>query len=169
MKKTEWWKNAIVYQIYPKSFQDSNGDGIGDLRGIINRLDYLKRLGINVIWLCPVYQSPMDDGGYDISDYYHIHPMFGSDADMDELIQKANEMEMKILMDLVVNHTSDEHECVMGKGLVRFIDDPAERERALNILMSHYTHKDDWVFPDSLLKRVNVLCLEVKSLTAKKH
>ncbi len=110
MKKTEWWKNAIVYQIYPKSFQDSNGDGIGDLRGIINRLDYLKRLGINVIWLCPVYQSPMDDGGYDISDYYHIHPMFGSDADMDELIQKANEMEMKILMDLVVNHTSDEHE-----------------------------------------------------------
>lgn len=110
MKKSDWWKRAIVYQIYPKSFQDSNGDGIGDLKGIINRLDYLKRLGINVIWLCPVYQSPMDDGGYDISDYYHIHPMFGSDADMDELIRKANEMGIKILMDLVVNHTSDEHE-----------------------------------------------------------
>ena len=110
MKKTDWWKRAVVYQIYPKSFQDSNGDGIGDLKGIINRLDYLKNLGINVIWLCPVYQSPMDDGGYDISDYYHIHPMFGSDADMDELIQKARDMGIKILMDLVVNHTSDEHE-----------------------------------------------------------
>ena len=110
MKKTDWWKRAVVYQIYPKSFQDSNGDGIGDLKGIINRLDYLKSLGINVIWLCPVYQSPMDDGGYDISDYYHIHPMFGSDADMDELIQKAHDMGIKILMDLVVNHTSDEHE-----------------------------------------------------------
>lgn len=110
MRKTDWWKNAVVYQIYPKSFQDSNSDGIGDLKGIINRLDYLKRLGINVIWLCPVYQSPMDDGGYDISDYYHINPMFGSDEDMDELIQKADKMGIKILMDLVVNHTSDEHE-----------------------------------------------------------
>ena len=98
------------YQIYPKSFQDSNGDGIGDLKGIISRLDYLKRLGVNVLWLCPVYQSPMDDGGYDISDYYHIHPMFGDDADMDELIRKADGMGIKILMDLVVNHTSDEHE-----------------------------------------------------------
>ena len=110
MKKSDWWKHAVVYQIYPKSFQDSNGDGIGDLKGIISRLDYLKRLGANVLWLCPVYQSPMDDGGYDISDYYHIHPMFGDDADMDELIRKADGMGIKILMDLVVNHTSDEHE-----------------------------------------------------------
>ncbi len=110
MKKSDWWKHAVVYQIYPKSFQDSNGDGIGDLKGIISRLDYLKRLGVNVLWLCPVYQSPMDDGGYDISDYYHIHPMFGDDADMDELIRKADGMGIKILMDLVVNHTSDEHE-----------------------------------------------------------
>ncbi len=110
MKKSDWWKHAVVYQIYPKSFQDSNGDGIGDLKGIISRLDYLKRLGVNVLWLCLVYQSPMDDGGYDISDYYHIHPMFGDDADMDELIRKADGMGIKILMDLVVNHTSDEHE-----------------------------------------------------------
>lgn len=110
MEKKQWWKDAVVYQIYPKSFQDSNGDGIGDIRGIIQRLDYLKRLGINVIWLSPVYCSPMDDGGYDISDYYHIHPMFGSDADMDDLIEKADRMGIKVLMDLVVNHTSDEHE-----------------------------------------------------------
>ncbi len=109
MNKKDWWKEAVVYQIYPKSFQDSNGDGIGDLRGIIQRLDYLKNLGINVIWLCPVYQSPMDDGGYDISDYYHVHSMFGTDEDMDELIRKADELGIKILMDLVVNHTSDEH------------------------------------------------------------
>lgn len=110
MSEKDWWKKAVVYQIYPKSFQDSNGDGIGDIKGIIQRLDYLKKLGVNVIWLCPVYQSPMDDGGYDISDYYHVHPMFGTDEDMDELIQKAGEMGIKILMDLVVNHTSDEHE-----------------------------------------------------------
>ena len=110
MKKAEWWKNAVVYQIYPKSFQDSNGDGIGDLQGIIQRIDYIKRLGADVIWLCPVYCSPMDDGGYDISDYYHIDPMFGTDEDMDELIQKADAAGIKILMDLVINHTSDEHE-----------------------------------------------------------
>lgn len=110
MDRKQWWKDAVVYQIYPKSFQDSNGDGIGDIRGIIQRLDYLKRLGVNVIWLCPVYCSPMDDGGYDISDYYHIHPMFGTDEDMDELIEKADRMGIKVLMDLVVNHTSDEHE-----------------------------------------------------------
>lgn len=109
MDKENWWKEAVVYQIYPKSFQDSNRDGIGDLRGIINRLGYIRDLGANVIWLCPVYRSPMDDGGYDISDYYHIHPMFGTDADMDELIRKAGEMGIKVLMDLVVNHTSDEH------------------------------------------------------------
>ena len=99
----------MVYQIYPKSFQDSDGDGVGDIRGIIRRLGYLKELGVTLIWLCPVYKSPMDDGGYDISDYYHIHPMFGTDADIDELIRRAGELGIKILMDLVVNHTSDEH------------------------------------------------------------
>lgn len=109
MNRNEWWKKAVVYQIYPKSFCDSDGDGIGDLKGITQKLGYLKQLGITVIWICPVYQSPMKDGGYDISDYYHIHPMFGTDEDMDELILKANELGFKILMDLVVNHTSDEH------------------------------------------------------------
>lgn len=106
----EWWKESVVYQIYPRSFQDSNGDGIGDIRGIIERLPYLADLGINVVWLCPVYKSPMDDGGYDISDYYQIDPMFGTMDDMDELIEKAGGLGIKILMDLVVNHTSDEHE-----------------------------------------------------------
>lgn len=110
MKRDEWWKNAVVYQIYPKSFCDSNGDGVGDLKGITRKLDYLQELGVNVIWICPVYKSPMDDGGYDISDYYHVDPMFGSDEDMDELIQKAQDRGIKVLMDLVVNHTSDEHE-----------------------------------------------------------
>lgn len=110
MEKAKWWKNAVVYQVYPKSFQDTNGDGIGDIQGIIQRLDYIKRLGVNVIWLCPIYRSPMDDGGYDISDYCHIDPMFGTDADMDELIWKADRLGIKILMDLVINHTSDEHE-----------------------------------------------------------
>lgn len=106
----KWWQEAVVYQIYPRSFNDSNGDGIGDIPGIISKLDYLHELGITVIWLCPVYASPNDDNGYDISDYRAIHPEFGTMADMDELIQKADEMGIKIVMDLVVNHTSDEHE-----------------------------------------------------------
>ncbi len=107
MKK--WWKESVVYQIYPRSFSDSNGDGIGDLQGIISRLDYIKNLGIDVIWLSPVYKSPNDDNGYDISDYEDIMDDFGTMADFDELLQKAHEMGLKIVMDLVVNHTSDEH------------------------------------------------------------
>lgn len=107
--KEQWWKNSVVYQIYPKSFQDSNGDGIGDLQGIIQRLPYLKDLGVDVIWLSPVYQSPMKDGGYDISDYKAIDPQFGDMRDMDELIARAESLGIKILMDLVVNHTSSEH------------------------------------------------------------
>lgn len=109
MYKNEWWKKSIIYQIYPKSFQDSNVDGMGDLQGIIHRLPYLKQLGVDVIWLSPCYKSPMDDGGYDISDFYAIDPMFGTMADMDELIEKAKNYGIKILMDLVINHTSDEH------------------------------------------------------------
>ncbi|MBQ6448474.1 MAG: alpha-glucosidase [Bacillus sp. (in: Bacteria)] len=105
----KWWQTSVVYQIYPRSFQDSNGDGIGDLRGIINRLDYLQKLGIDVIWLSPVYKSPNDDNGYDISAYEDIMDEFGTMADMDELIATANEKGIKIVMDLVVNHTSDEH------------------------------------------------------------
>ncbi|RKD30884.1 glycoside hydrolase family 13 protein [Lacrimispora algidixylanolytica] len=108
MNKT-WWKEAVVYQIYPRSFQDSNGDGIGDLNGIRQRLDYLKRLGIDVIWLSPVCQSPNDDNGYDISNYQDIMNEFGSMKDFDDLLREAHEKGIKILLDLVVNHTSDEH------------------------------------------------------------
>lgn len=105
----EWWKKAIIYQIYPKSFCDSNGDGIGDLNGITEKLDYLKKLGVDVLWICPMYCSPMEDNGYDISDYYQVNPMFGSNEDMDRLIAEAGKREMKIILDLVVNHCSDEH------------------------------------------------------------
>ena len=105
----DWWKKAVVYQIYPRSFQDSNDDGIGDIQGIISRLPYIKKLGTDVIWLCPVYASPNDDNGYDISDYCDIMKEFGTMQDMDELLEKANAMDIKIIMDLVVNHTSDEH------------------------------------------------------------
>ena len=108
MKKA-WWKEAVVYQIYPRSFMDSNGDGIGDLNGITEKLDYLKELGIDVIWLSPVYQSPNDDNGYDISDYQAIMTEFGTMEDYDRMLARAHELGIKIMMDLVVNHTSDEH------------------------------------------------------------
>lgn len=105
----KWWKKAVIYQIYPKSFQDSNGDGIGDLPGIVRRLDYLEDLGIDAVWLSPVYRSPQDDNGYDISDYQDIDPMFGTMADMEELIRESGKHHIRIIMDLVLNHTSDEH------------------------------------------------------------
>lgn len=105
----KWWKEAVVYQIYPKSFCDSNSDGIGDIKGIISKLDYLKYLGINVIWISPMYKSPMADNGYDISDYYQIDEKFGTMEDMDNLIKQAKLRNIKIIMDLVVNHSSDEH------------------------------------------------------------
>ena len=106
----EWWKKAVVYQIYPRSFKDSNGDGIGDLNGITEKLDYLKKLGVDVIWISPMYCSPMDDNGYDISDYYQVDPMFGTNDDMDRLLFEAGKRGMKVILDLVVNHCSDEHE-----------------------------------------------------------
>lgn len=105
----KWWQNAVVYQIYPRSFQDSNGDGIGDLQGIISRLDYLETLGIDAVWLSPVCKSPQDDNGYDISDYQDIDPMFGSLDDMELLISEAKKHHIRIIMDLVLNHSSDEH------------------------------------------------------------
>ena len=105
----KWWKKAVVYQIYPKSFQDSNGDGFGDLQGIIKRLDYLETLGINAIWLSPVFKSPQADNGYDISDYRDIDPTFGSLDDMEELINEAKKHKIRIMMDLVLNHSSNEH------------------------------------------------------------
>lgn len=107
--KKQWWKESVVYQVYPRSFYDSNGDGIGDLRGIIEKLDYIKELGVDVIWLCPVYRSPNDDNGYDISDYYDIMDEFGTMADWKELLAEVHKRGMKLIMDLVVNHTSDEH------------------------------------------------------------
>lgn len=106
----KWWHDKVAYQIYPKSFCDSNGDGIGDIPGIISKLDYLKDLGVDILWLSPCYRSPMADQGYDISDYYDIDPKFGTMEDMDRLIAEAKKREMYILMDLVVNHCSDEHE-----------------------------------------------------------
>lgn len=107
--RKNWWKSAIVYQVYPRSFKDSNGDGIGDLRGIIEKLDYIRDLGIDVIWLNPVYKSPNADNGYDISDYYDIMDEFGTMEDFDELLDNVHKKSMKLIMDLVVNHTSDEH------------------------------------------------------------
>jgi glycosidase len=105
-----WWKEGFVYQIYPRSFQDSNGDGIGDIPGIISRLDSIAELGVRAIWLSPVYKSPQIDNGYDISDYCSIDPIFGTMADMERLIAEAKKRNIGIVMDLVINHTSDEHE-----------------------------------------------------------
>ena len=107
--REKWWHRLVGYQIYPKSFQDSNSDGIGDIPGVIRRLDLLQELGVNMLWLCPVYKSPMMDHGYDISDYTKIDPMFGSREDLKRLIREANERGMTVLMDLVINHTSDQH------------------------------------------------------------
>ena len=108
--KKQWWHDKVAYQIYPKSFYDSNGDGIGDLPGIISKLDYLKDLGVDIVWLSPIYKSPLADEGYDIADYYSIDPRFGTMEDMEHLIEEAKKRDMYILMDLVVNHCSDEHE-----------------------------------------------------------
>ncbi|WP_076557175.1 glycoside hydrolase family 13 protein [Salimicrobium flavidum] len=108
MERT-WWKEAVGYQVYPRSFQDSNGDGIGDLEGMISRLDYLKELGIDFIWICPMYKSPLDDNGYDISDYKDILEDFGTMADFDRLLDEVHRRDMKLIIDLVLNHTSDEH------------------------------------------------------------
>ena len=109
MNSKKWWQNSVVYQIYPRSFQDSNGDGIGDIQGIIKRLDYLQELGIDAIWLSPVCKSPQDDNGYDISDYQDIDPMFGNLDDLEQLISEAKKRNIRIIMDLVLNHSSDEH------------------------------------------------------------
>ena len=101
-----WWHKATIYQIYPKSFMDSNGDGIGDLKGITSKLDYLQKLGITALWLSPVYDSPMDDNGYDIANYEAIADIFGDMSDMDELLAEAKKRDIQIVMDLVVNHTT---------------------------------------------------------------
>ena len=104
-----WWQRGLIYQIYPRSFADSNGDGIGDLSGIIDKLDYLRWLGVDAVWLSPVYPSPMADFGYDVSDYMNIHPMFGTLNDFDRLLAAAHQLSLKVILDLVPNHTSDQH------------------------------------------------------------
>lgn len=106
----EWWKKAVVYQIYPMSFKDSNGDGMGDLGGVLEKVDYLKELGVDIVWMTPIYESPMDDNGYDISNYYKINPLFGTMEQFDQLLDALHERGIRLIMDLVVNHTSDEHE-----------------------------------------------------------
>lgn len=110
MEKEDWWRDAVVYQVYPVSFQDTTGNGRGDLNGITSRLQYLKDLGVNVVWLSPIYASPMVDMGYDISDYRAIHTEFGVMEDWERLVDEAHKLGLKIVMDLVVNHTSDQHE-----------------------------------------------------------
>ncbi|WP_017729029.1 alpha,alpha-phosphotrehalase [Halalkalibacterium ligniniphilum] len=110
MTQLEWWRKAVVYQIYPKSFNDTTGNGVGDLQGIREKLDYLKTLGVDVIWLTPIYASPQKDNGYDISDYYSIHDEYGTMEDFDQLLNDAHERDIKVIMDIVVNHTSTEHE-----------------------------------------------------------
>lgn len=105
----KWWHKSVVYQIYPKSFYDANNDGTGDIQGITDKLDYLQALGIDIIWICPVNRSPMADNGYDISDYYEIAPEFGTNEQFEQLIGEADRRGIKIMMDLVINHTSDEH------------------------------------------------------------
>lgn len=109
MSKKHWWKEVVVYQVYPRSFMDSNGDGMGDLQGLIGKLDYLQNLGIDVVWICPMYKSPQDDNGYDISDYQDIHAEFGTMGDFDQLLKEIHRRGMKLIIDLVINHTSDEH------------------------------------------------------------
>lgn len=107
--KEQWWQKSVVYQIYPKSFNDTTGDGTGDIQGIIEKLDYLRELGADIIWLTPIYASPQKDNGYDISDYYAIHPAYGSMEDFHSLLRAAHDRDMKVIMDIVVNHTSTEH------------------------------------------------------------
>jgi alpha-glucosidase len=109
MLDTQWWQRAVIYQIYPRSFQDSDGDGVGDLRGMTRRLGYLSNLGIDAVWLSPIFTSPMEDFGYDVADYCGIDPLFGSMQDFDELLEAAHSYGLKLLLDLVPNHTSSQH------------------------------------------------------------
>ena len=104
-----WWQRGIIYQVYPRSFMDSNGDGVGDLAGLISRLDYLRWLGVDAVWISPIYPSPMKDFGYDVADYTAIHPLFGTLADFDRLIGEAHARDFKVILDFVPNHSSDQH------------------------------------------------------------
>src|SRR5437667_8679296 len=114
-----WWQTGVIYQIYPQSFLDSNGDGVGDLAGITSKLDYLKWLGIDALWLSPIYPSPMADFGYDVSDYCGVHPLFGSLADFDELVAQSHRRGLKVILDFVPKHTSDQHSWLIVSGSSR--------------------------------------------------
>ena len=146
-----WWKEEVVYQIYPRSFKDSNGDGIGDIRGILEKLDYLKALGITMLWLCPIYQSPMDDNGYDVSDYCALAPEFGTMEELDELIERAGDMGIKIILDLVINHTSDEH-----RWFRQALEDPEGEEHGYYIFKKGDREPNNWrsVFGGSVWEKV---------------
>ena len=129
MLERKWWKEKVAYQIYPKSFMDSNDDGIGDIQGIISKLDYLQKLGIDLIWLNPIYQSGVADNGYDVVDYYEIMKQFGSNEDFDNLVQEANKRGIGIMMDLVLNHTSNMH-----KWFLEAINNPNSKYRDYYII-----------------------------------
>jgi len=150
--KRQWWQKEIVYQIYPKSFYDSNGDGVGDIKGITQKLKYLSELGITMLWICPIYKSPMDDNGYDISDYFNLAPEFGTMKDLDELIEKAKEYGIKIILDLVINHTSDEHEWFKEA-----IDNPNSKYHDYYIFKDEKEVPNNWrsVFGGSVWEKVN--------------
>jgi alpha-glucosidase len=109
MQDLAWWQSAVIYEIYPRSFQDSNGDGIGDLDGIIQRLDYLVKFGVDAIWVAPIYRSPMADFGYDVADYCSVDPIFGTMQDFDRLLKEAHRRDLKLILDFVPNHSSDQH------------------------------------------------------------
>ena len=148
----QWWQKEIVYQIYPKSFNDSNGDGIGDIKGITEKLGYLSDLGVTMLWICPIYKSPMDDNGYDISDYFDLAPEFGIMEDLDELIEKASEKGIKIILDLVINHTSDEH-----KWFEEAIRTPESKYHDYYIFKEGEEAPNNWrsVFGGSVWEKVN--------------
>lgn len=150
--KKQWWQEEVVYQIYPKSFYDSNGDGFGDLRGITEKLDYLKDLGVTMLWICPVYQSPMDDNGYDISDYKAIASEFGTMEDLDELILESGKRGIKIILDLVINHTSDEHSWFQ-----QALKDPASPYHDYYIFKEGYQEPNNWrsVFGGSVWEKIS--------------
>ena len=149
--RRQWWQKEVVYQIYPKSFYDSNNDGIGDIRGITEKLDYLNNLGITMIWICPIYKSPMDDNGYDISDYFNLAKEFGTIKDLEELIYKSKEKGIKIILDLVINHTSDEH-----KWFQEAISDPNSKFHDYYIFKEGKEIPNNWrsVFGGSVWEKV---------------
>ena len=144
MEKKAWWRDSVGYIIYPESFLDSNGDGVGDLKGIIGKLDYLRDLGVNLLWICPIFASPMDDGGYDVSDYYSVNPRYGSNEDLTALIEGAHARGMKIVLDLTINHTSKEH-----PWFKKALEDPSSEERGYYFIRKGKTTNGELLPPNN--------------------